>query len=179
MQISPSWEDNSFSGSQEIPSILQNPKIHYCAHNSPPLVPILSQIQSMPSNFKIHLCPGLPSSYFPYVFIAKPCMHFSSLFHTYHLERNITMDLKKIKWTAVICIYLSPVHGPVVVSRKNSGNVSHTPFICYQKRNCSHIFRPVYPITFVTINKCCVWRIFNGVNVYITQRDEPHQAQIP
>jgi len=72
----------------------------------------------------------------------------------------------------------TPVHGPVVVSRINSGNVSSTQFICYQKRNYSHIFRPIYPTAFVTINKCCVWWIFNGVNVYITKRDEPHQAQI-
>jgi len=72
--------NSGFKGlsSQEIPSILQNPKVHNRAHNSPPLDPILSQIQSMTSNCKIRLRPGLPRRSFPYVFTAKPCTHFFS-----------------------------------------------------------------------------------------------------
>ena len=57
--LSPSWEANRFSTSQEIPHILRNPKVHYRVYNSPPPVSILSQINPVhaPSShfLKFHL----------------------------------------------------------------------------------------------------------------------------
>ena len=48
MVQSPSWEENWFAASQEIPLILWNPKVHYRTHKRPTPVPVLGQPNTVP-----------------------------------------------------------------------------------------------------------------------------------
>jgi hypothetical protein len=61
MQQSPSWEANRFSASQEIPSILWNPKVHYHSHKCPSPVPILSQLNTVhtPTPYFLKILPNI------------------------------------------------------------------------------------------------------------------------
>jgi hypothetical protein len=44
MELSPSLESANCAVTQELPSILRNPKVHHHVHKSPTIFPILSQI---------------------------------------------------------------------------------------------------------------------------------------
>ena len=75
MEQGPSWEADSFLASQEI-HILQNLKVHYYIHNSPPPVSILSQINP------VHA--PLPLSHF----LKNPM----SLFHLWGCTKTSVQD---------------------------------------------------------------------------------------
>jgi hypothetical protein len=79
-ELNPFWEAANCAATQELPSILWNPKVHYRVHKSPPLVPILSQIDSVYTIpfylrsiliLSTHLRLPLPSGLFPSGFPTK------------------------------------------------------------------------------------------------------------
>jgi hypothetical protein len=89
IQQSPSLKANRFSASQEILSILWNPKVHYQIHNSPPPVPTLSQVNPfhaphttfwssiliISSYLRLCLQSGLLPSGFPIITLYEPLLH--------------------------------------------------------------------------------------------------------
>jgi hypothetical protein len=64
MELNPSVKAANCATTQELPSILWNPKVHNRLHKSLPMVPILSQINSFSTNLsylsKIHFNIILP-----------------------------------------------------------------------------------------------------------------------
>jgi hypothetical protein len=58
MELSSSWEAANCAAARELPSILRNPEVHHRVHISLPPVPILSQIDPIPTIpsylYKIH-----------------------------------------------------------------------------------------------------------------------------
>ena len=92
---SPSWEVNGFAGSQEIPPISRNPKVHYHTHKRPPPVSILGQNNPvhLPTSHLLEIHPNIihpstpwspqlsPSLRFP----QKDPIHPPLLTHTRHM----------------------------------------------------------------------------------------------
>jgi hypothetical protein len=101
-----SWQANIRPATQEIPNIVCNPKLHYCVHKSPPLIPILSQINpvhtttSYLSKLHFNIVLVFQTVSFLLAFPPKPCIHCSSppcMLHAMPIESSLV-------WT--FCLYL-------------------------------------------------------------------------
>jgi hypothetical protein len=102
MEQSPFWEVDWFSANQEITRILWNLKVHYRIRNSPPPVPIMSQINpvhSHPSSRRFililypHLLLGFQLVSFPEVSSSKRFMHLACPLRSVCPAHLILLDL--------------------------------------------------------------------------------------
>jgi hypothetical protein len=90
-ELGRSWEDANCAATQELPNILWRPKVHYRDHNSPPLTPILTQINPT------HISP---------LYLSK--MHFNII----HPPTSSTSQWSLSFWFSHqyhICIHLLPI----------------------------------------------------------------------
>jgi hypothetical protein len=70
MEQSPSWEANQFATSQEIPSVLLNPKVHYRVHKCLPLLyPEPAQSSPYPTSHFLKIYNGY--RVFPWAKVAR------------------------------------------------------------------------------------------------------------
>jgi hypothetical protein len=94
MDMSPSWEAVTCAVTQELPSSLWSPKVRYTVYKSPPLVPILRQIDPVHTTTPIlilstHLRLGLHSGLFPSGFpINIPYTFLFSLFGLHDMANS-------------------------------------------------------------------------------------------
>jgi hypothetical protein len=93
MELSPSWEAANCAATRELPSILWNPEAHYRVHKSPPLVPILSQIDP------IHSIPSYLSKIHFNIVICTACLKSKSCefcIHKFFIFLKINISLNNI-----------------------------------------------------------------------------------
>jgi hypothetical protein len=123
MELSRSWQAISRSATQEFSKILRKPKSYYRVHKSPPLFPILSQINPVPTTIsyfsKVHL-----------ILSSHPRLSIpSSLFKILHrhvqvLEHKILSRVERWKKICPVFLYSCCGVKPIpLVSRQQAGQL--------------------------------------------------------
>jgi hypothetical protein len=160
MQQSSYSEADSLSATQQIPRLLWNTKFHYHIHNSPPLVPILRQMNSVhtfPPYFpKVHSYISFPSTIsssvwcLPFRFLDKNFVCISPLFHAGympHLSHMPSIDHpNNTLWSLQVMKFLITQSSPA------SLKVQIRPFSLVKVINCHVLVSNLYWI--MTCNKC-------------------------
>jgi hypothetical protein len=163
---SPSWEAANCAATQELPSILWNPKVHYRIHKRPLLVPIMSQINPISLRsiliLSTHIRLGLHSVLFPsgfptnilYAFLFSPfVLHSLPIFERYQVR--ISYELR--------------VMLKEVISWCSSVPWGHNhDFIFKQARNAFFWIRP-YPFS-----KGLIYTIFRKLPVILSRGESLH-----
>jgi hypothetical protein len=137
MELSPPWEATNCVATQELPSNLWNPKVHYRVHKSPPLVPILRQIDSVhttPSclskiHFNIHpptsfvFLSGLLPSGFPtdilHAFLFSYSCYIPCLSHPPWLDHS-NYTWHRVQVMKLLIMQFSPTHHFICLQSKYS-----------------------------------------------------------
>ena len=149
MELSPSWEANRSSASQEIRCILWNLKVHYRFHKSSPHVPVPSRINPVlaphPTPYKSilvssHLRLGLPSG-FPNKILYAPFPLRATCPAHFILRDLISLIKFSKEYRESSCSLCSLLHSPVTSPFLDPHICLSTPFSDTLKVRSFLIFR--------------------------------------